>query len=66
MAEAYIRGNTIKYVRVPPEVIDKVQEDAYRKDGAPAARAPKTVKFSVTRRLFSEITIHLRWTHVAH
>ncbi|KAK9811098.1 hypothetical protein WJX73_002439 [Symbiochloris irregularis] len=32
MAEAYIRGNTIKYVRVPPEVIDKVQEESYRRD----------------------------------
>lgn len=27
MPECYIRGNTIKYLRVPDEVIDKVQED---------------------------------------
>jgi U6 snRNA-associated Sm-like protein LSm4 len=26
--EVYIRGNTIKYLRIPEEVIDKVQEDA--------------------------------------
>jgi hypothetical protein len=25
--EVYIRGNTVKYFRIPPEVIDKVQED---------------------------------------
>eukprot|EP01018_Ginkgo_biloba_P023771 Gb_34302 [translate_table: standard] len=28
MPECYIRGNTIKYLRVPDEVIDKVQEGA--------------------------------------
>lgn len=28
MPECYIRGNTIKYLRVPDEVIDKVQEEA--------------------------------------
>ncbi|KAK4424615.1 putative U6 snRNA-associated Sm-like protein LSm4 [Sesamum alatum] len=27
MSECYIRGNTIKYLRVPDEVIDKVQEE---------------------------------------
>ncbi|KAG0488112.1 hypothetical protein HPP92_006923 [Vanilla planifolia] len=27
MPECYIRGNTIKYLRVPDEVIDKVQEE---------------------------------------
>ena len=33
MAECYIRGNTIKYLRVPDEVIDKVQQETFtRKD----------------------------------
>ena len=35
MPETYIRGNTIKYLRVPDEVIDKVKEEAFRRDGAP-------------------------------
>ncbi|KAJ7518472.1 hypothetical protein O6H91_21G070700 [Diphasiastrum complanatum] len=37
MPECYIRGNTIKYLRVPDEVIDKVQEEtAKRSDRKPA------------------------------
>ncbi|KAL0047301.1 hypothetical protein WJX82_000237 [Trebouxia sp. C0006] len=31
MPEAYIRGNTIKYLRVPDEVIDKVRDDSYNR-----------------------------------
>lgn len=31
MPECYIRGNTIKYLRVPDEVIDKVQEETIRR-----------------------------------
>ncbi|GBG79380.1 hypothetical protein CBR_g29529 [Chara braunii] len=31
MPQCYIRGNTIKYLRVPEEVIDKVQEETVRK-----------------------------------
>ncbi|MCO5612075.1 hypothetical protein L7F22_066337 [Adiantum nelumboides] len=31
MPECYIRGNTIKYLRVPDEVIDKVQEESVRR-----------------------------------
>ncbi|KAJ2727031.1 hypothetical protein GGI07_000148 [Coemansia sp. Benny D115] len=27
LAEAYVRGNTIKYLRVPDAVLDKVKED---------------------------------------
>ncbi|KAJ3029547.1 UNVERIFIED_CONTAM: RNA processing protein [Siphonaria sp. JEL0065] len=27
LAEVYIRGNTIKYLRLPDEIIDKVRED---------------------------------------
>lgn len=30
----YVRGNTIKYIRVPDEVIDMVKEETFRKDGA--------------------------------
>ncbi|BDA48674.1 probable U6 snRNA-associated Sm-like protein LSm4 at N-terminal half [Coccomyxa sp. Obi] len=30
--ETYIRGNTIKYLRVPDEVIDKVKEEDYKRD----------------------------------
>ncbi|KAG2429248.1 hypothetical protein HXX76_011017 [Chlamydomonas incerta] len=32
MPEAYIRGNTIKYISVPEEVVDKVQEENLRRD----------------------------------
>mmetsp|Transcript_12378 Transcript_12378/g.26737 ORF Transcript_12378/g.26737 Transcript_12378/m.26737 type:complete len:144 (-) Transcript_12378:601-1032(-) len=32
MPEAYVRGNTIKYIRVPDEVIDKVQEENFKRD----------------------------------
>jgi small nuclear ribonucleoprotein (snRNP)-like protein len=31
MPECYIRGNTIKYLRVPDEVIDKVQEETVKR-----------------------------------
>uniref|UniRef100_A0A0C9RME9 U6 snRNA-associated Sm-like protein LSm4 n=1 Tax=Wollemia nobilis TaxID=56998 RepID=A0A0C9RME9_9CONI len=31
MPECYIRGNTIKYLRVPDEVIDKVQEETIKR-----------------------------------
>lgn len=34
MAEAYIRGNTIKYIRVPDEVINEVQEERFSREGA--------------------------------
>lgn len=34
MPEVYVRGNTIKYIRVPDEVIDMVKEETFRKDGA--------------------------------
>ena len=37
MPETYIRGNTIKYLRVPDEVIDKVKDEAFRRDGAHCA-----------------------------
>ncbi|KAJ4847438.1 hypothetical protein Tsubulata_030681, partial [Turnera subulata] len=33
MPECYIRGNTIKYLRVPDEVIDKVQEETKNRAG---------------------------------
>ncbi|WIA37705.1 hypothetical protein OEZ86_014590 [Tetradesmus obliquus] len=36
MPEIYIRGNTLKYIRVPEEVIDKVKEEAPKRgDRAP-------------------------------
>ncbi|GAQ92019.1 U6 snRNA-associated Sm-like protein LSm4 [Klebsormidium nitens] len=31
MPECYVRGNTIKYLRVPDEVIDKVQEETIKR-----------------------------------
>lgn len=36
MPEAYIRGNTIKYLRVPDEVLDKAKEAEaqMKRDGA--------------------------------
>ena len=39
MPEAYIRGNTIKYLRVPDEVIDKVKEESYKQQGTQAELA---------------------------
>jgi hypothetical protein len=33
MPEVYIRGNTIKYVRVPDEVVDKVKEEQLNRKG---------------------------------
>lgn len=33
MPEAYIRGNTIKYLRVPDEVLDKAKEADFKRDG---------------------------------
>ena len=35
MPETYIRGNTIKYLRVPDEVIDKVKDEPLRREGGP-------------------------------
>lgn len=35
MPEAYVRGNTIKYLRVPDEVLDKAKEADFRRDGEP-------------------------------
>ncbi|GKD44167.1 probable U6 snRNA-associated Sm-like protein LSm4 [Tanacetum coccineum] len=35
MPECYVRGNTIKYLRVPDEVIDKVQDEKSRADRKP-------------------------------
>ncbi|KAF5840197.1 hypothetical protein DUNSADRAFT_17544 [Dunaliella salina] len=32
MPEAFVRGNIIKYIRVPEEVMDKVKEEAVRKE----------------------------------
>lgn len=39
MAEAYVRGNTIKYVRVPDEVVEKVKEEQANRKGALCVRA---------------------------
>ena len=40
MAECYVRGNTIKYLRVADEVLQKVEEESARRQGAsPRARA---------------------------
>jgi small nuclear ribonucleoprotein (snRNP)-like protein len=36
MPEAYLRGNTIKYLRVPDEVLDKAKEADFRREGGPA------------------------------
>ena len=32
LPEAYLRGNTIKYIRVPDEVIDKVEEQQLKRE----------------------------------
>ena len=34
MAECYVRGNTIKYLRVADEVLQKVEEESARRQGA--------------------------------
>ena len=33
MPECYIRGSTIKYLRIPDEVIDMVKEEVIQKSG---------------------------------
>jgi len=33
MPECYIRGSTIKYLRIPDEIIDMVKEEAQRPRG---------------------------------
>jgi len=33
LAECYIRGSTIKYLRIPDEVIDKVKEETHKSRG---------------------------------
>jgi hypothetical protein len=33
MPEVYLRGNTIKYLRVPDEVLDKAKEESFKRDG---------------------------------
>ena len=45
MPECYIRGITIKYIRIPDEVIDMMKEDMVTKqkargDGRPGRGAP--------------------------
>ncbi|KAE8671299.1 DNA mismatch repair protein PMS1 [Hibiscus syriacus] len=48
MPECYIRGNTIKYLRVPDEVIDKVQEETKsRADICTQNRAPTYHNFNL-------------------
>eukprot|EP00850_Spirogloea_muscicola_P009653 SM000054S18139 [mRNA] locus=s54:585929:587681:+ [translate_table: standard] len=44
MPECYVRGNTIKYLRVPDEVIDKVQEETVKRSGTgPAIASPRVM-----------------------
>ena len=38
MPECYVRGNTIKYLRVADDVITKVVEESSRKQGASIPR----------------------------
>lgn len=39
MPEIFIRGNTLKYIRIPEEVVDKVKEEGPKKsDRAPMGR----------------------------
>eukprot|EP01023_Acetabularia_acetabulum_P018797 TRINITY_DN1950_c1_g1_i1.p3 TRINITY_DN1950_c1_g1~~TRINITY_DN1950_c1_g1_i1.p3 ORF type:complete len:135 (-),score=33.43 TRINITY_DN1950_c1_g1_i1:260-664(-) len=35
MGEAYIRGNTVKYIRVPDEALEKAQEESQKKQVRP-------------------------------
>ena len=42
MPEAYVRGNTIKYLRVPDEVIDKVKEESHKQQGDPPSDIPES------------------------
>eukprot|EP01024_Parvocaulis_polyphysoides_P068329 TRINITY_DN8309_c2_g1_i2.p2 TRINITY_DN8309_c2_g1~~TRINITY_DN8309_c2_g1_i2.p2 ORF type:complete len:149 (+),score=24.40 TRINITY_DN8309_c2_g1_i2:38-448(+) len=35
MPEAYIRGNTVKYIRVPDEALEKAQEESQKKQVRP-------------------------------
>jgi small nuclear ribonucleoprotein (snRNP)-like protein len=47
MPECYIRGNTIKYLRVPDEVIDKVQEETVKRSGKLTSIPLPTFSFSL-------------------
>ncbi|CAG8584349.1 9160_t:CDS:2 [Paraglomus occultum] len=38
LSECYIRGNTIKYLRVPDEIIEMVREDAARRQASGGGR----------------------------
>ena len=38
LPECYIRGSTIKYLRIPDEVIDMVQEESQRRERRPMNR----------------------------
>ena len=49
MPEAYIRGNTIKYLRVPDEVIDKVRDDSYNRAGITRAAQQQLNTSSCTK-----------------
>jgi hypothetical protein len=49
MPECYVRGNTIKYLRVPDEVIDKVQEETIKRQGMPG-------------RPFMDVVLECFWT----
>ncbi|CAG8605372.1 12738_t:CDS:2 [Cetraspora pellucida] len=46
LPECYIRGNTIKYLRVPDEIIEMVKDDAVRQRQAPvgSGRGRKSTK----------------------
>ncbi|KAL0422055.1 UNVERIFIED_CONTAM: putative U6 snRNA-associated Sm-like protein LSm4 [Sesamum latifolium] len=45
MPECYIRGNTIKYLRVPDEVIDKVQEETKTRSAIPLNKQLYTLSY---------------------
>jgi U6 snRNA-associated Sm-like protein LSm4 len=38
LPEVHIRGNAIKYLRVPDEVIDQVKEEKYQRSGQRGGR----------------------------
>lgn len=63
MPETYIRGNTIKYLRVPDEVIDKVKDEAFRRDGAPACfRIRSFVSTATVRSTCNYLEALSRWS----
>lgn len=71
MPECYIRGITIKYIRIPDEVIDMMKEDMVMKNkargdgrpgrGAPGQRGRNAPRGSYFVCIISEVNYFVTW-----